>query len=146
MAYLSYEFFYQIGLSEFGNFGSIEFTEGLSLRDLLTLSMESDEQDGMTQQAQQEEIEVNINENGADRKGTMDVLIQRRDMIAEYFSLVITDDGVLTSIPLLLKHYTPNYGKLPTFIRRLGRNVPLPSSLCYACLKLTPFRVGRLVH
>jgi hypothetical protein len=55
---MSYEFFYQIGLSEFGNFGSIEFTEGLNLRDLLAMSMETDESDGMTQQAQSEEIEV----------------------------------------------------------------------------------------
>jgi DNA mismatch repair protein MLH1 len=55
----------------------------------------------------------------------MEVLIQRRDMIAEYFSLGITKEGILTSIPLLLKNYTPNYGKLPLFLRRLGRNVLL---------------------
>ena len=54
----------------------------------------------------------------------MDILIQRRDMIQEYFSLVITKEGILTSIPLLLKNYTPSYGKLPSFIRRLGQNVP----------------------
>ena len=55
---MSYEFFYQIGLSEFGNFGSIEFTEELNLRELLAMSMETDESDGMTQQAQSEEIDV----------------------------------------------------------------------------------------
>ena len=55
---VSYEFFYQVGLSEFGNFGSIEFTEGLNIRQLLELSMESDESDGMTQQSQSEEIDV----------------------------------------------------------------------------------------
>jgi DNA mismatch repair protein MLH1 len=55
----------------------------------------------------------------------MEVLIQRRDMIAEYFSLGITKEGILTSIPFLLKNYTPNYGKLPPFLRRLGRNVLL---------------------
>lgn len=56
----------------------------------------------------------------------MDILIQRRDMIAEYFALKITAEGVLTSLPLLLKNYTPNFGKLPSFLRRLGRNVPAP--------------------
>ena len=55
---MSYEFFYQVGLSEFGNFGSIEFTEELNLRELLAMSMETDESDGMTQQAQSEEIDV----------------------------------------------------------------------------------------
>ena len=53
----------------------------------------------------------------------MEILVQRRDMISEYFSMNITSDGVLESVPLLLKNYTPYYGKLPTFIRRLGRNV-----------------------
>ena len=65
----------------------------------------------------------------------MDILIQRRDMIQEYFSLVITKEGILTSIPLLLKNYTPSYGKLPSFIRRLGQNVPplLPFLLSSPC-------------
>jgi DNA mismatch repair protein Mlh1 C-terminus len=54
----SYEFFYQLGLSEFGNFGTIEIVDGLVLRDLLALAMEANESDGMTQQAQAEEIEV----------------------------------------------------------------------------------------
>ena len=68
-------------------------------------------------------------------------------MIQEYFSLVITEEGILTRIPLLLKNYTPSYGKLPTFIRRLGRNVPSPflpfthppSSLSHSTSKADPF-------
>lgn len=40
---LSYEFFYQLGLSEFGNFGTIEFAEPFHIRDLLTIAMENDE-------------------------------------------------------------------------------------------------------
>jgi DNA mismatch repair protein MLH1 len=53
----------------------------------------------------------------------VDILIQRREMIAEYFSLSITSEGNLTTLPLLLRNYTPHYGKLPSFLRRLGRNV-----------------------
>ena len=53
----------------------------------------------------------------------MDILIQRREMIAEYFALTITLEGNLTTLPLLLRNYTPHYGKLPSFLRRLGRNV-----------------------
>jgi hypothetical protein len=77
---------------------------------------------------------------------TMDVLIQRRDMIAEYFSLVVTEGGNLNSIPLLLKDYTPNYGKLPAFIRRLGRNVPSSTLLSLSLHILTLAFLGRLVH
>lgn len=54
----SYELFYQIGLSEFGNFGTIEFTGRLDLRDLLVMSMKSNGQADMTQEAQEKEIQV----------------------------------------------------------------------------------------
>jgi hypothetical protein len=62
----SYEFFYQVGLSEFGNFGTIDLGEGLNLRELLALSMEPDESDGMTEQSQKEEIEVSHLESQID--------------------------------------------------------------------------------
>jgi hypothetical protein len=62
----SYEFFYQVGLSEFGNFGTIDLGEGLNLRELLALSMETDESDGMTEQSQKEEIDVSHLESPAD--------------------------------------------------------------------------------
>src|SRR5271163_2207030 len=39
----SYEFFYQVGLSEFGNFGTIEIQDGLDLRELLAISMDKDD-------------------------------------------------------------------------------------------------------
>jgi hypothetical protein len=56
----SYEFFYQLGLAEFGNFGKIEFAEDLNIRELLELSMEEVESDGMLQQAQADEINVTL--------------------------------------------------------------------------------------
>jgi hypothetical protein len=59
-------------------------------------------------------------------------------MIAEYFSLTITPSGTLVTLPLLLRNYLPNPGKLPSFLRRLGRNVP---PLC-----LTRLTVGGLVR
>lgn len=54
----SYEFFYQVGLSEFGNFGTIEIPDGLDLRELLAMSIDTDDSDGMAQQSQKDEIEV----------------------------------------------------------------------------------------
>jgi hypothetical protein len=58
--------------------------------------------------------------------------------MAEYFSIDVTPEGVLTGLPLLLKNYTPHYGKLPSFLRRLGRNVS-PHSFIY-------LTVDRLVY
>ena len=41
-------------------------------------------------------------------------------MLAEYFSLGITANGDVESIPVLLRGYTPNLDKLPSFLMRLG--------------------------
>jgi DNA mismatch repair protein MLH1 len=44
-------------------------------------------------------------------------------MIDEYFSLNITPEGKLDSIPMLLKGYTPNLDRLPHFLLCLGTRV-----------------------
>lgn len=44
-------------------------------------------------------------------------------MLDEYFSLKITSSGLVESIPLILKDYTPNLDKLPLFFMRLGPQV-----------------------
>jgi DNA mismatch repair protein MLH1 len=47
----------------------------------------------------------------------------RREMLAEYFSLTITPSGLVESLPLLLRDYTPNLDNLPSFLMRLGPQV-----------------------
>lgn len=47
----------------------------------------------------------------------------RRDMLAEYFSFNITPTGLIESLPLLLRDYTPNLDKLPSLLMRLGPQV-----------------------
>jgi DNA mismatch repair protein Mlh1 C-terminus len=48
-------------------------------------------------------------------------------MLAEYFSLNITASGLVESLPLLLRDYTPNLDNLPGFLMRLGPQVsPVP--------------------
>lgn len=49
--------------------------------------------------------------------------MDRREMLVEYFSMTISSEGMVESIPLLLKHYTPNLDKLPLFLMRLGPQV-----------------------
>ena len=56
----------------------------------------------------------------------------RREMLAEYFSLEVSETGLLESIPLLLKDYVPNLDRLPEFLVRLGPQV---------CLKSISFRM-----
>ncbi|RMZ75983.1 hypothetical protein DV738_g5173, partial [Chaetothyriales sp. CBS 135597] len=92
------EFFYQLGLTDFGNFGLIQLNPPLPIRDLLSLAADF-------------EIDHHVHSQ----------LLSRRAMLKEYFSLAISDDGQhLEAIPLLLKGYTPCMAKLPTFLLRLG--------------------------
>ena len=44
-------------------------------------------------------------------------------MLREYFSLGITVDGMVDSLPLLIHDLTPNLDKLPLFLMRLGPQV-----------------------
>ncbi|KAJ6036908.1 hypothetical protein N7540_001187 [Penicillium herquei] len=109
------EFFYQVGLTDFGNFGTIRLDPPPKLVDLLNIAVE----------AEQEE-HSNSNDNEADAvfaqaaDTVAQSLIERREMLSEYFSMEISEDGDLLSIPLLLKGYVPSLAKLPRFLLRLG--------------------------
>jgi DNA mismatch repair protein MLH1 len=51
------------------------------------------------------------------------LLIDKRNLLNEYFSISITEDGKLVGIPVLLQDYIPNAAQLPRFILGLGTNV-----------------------
>lgn len=54
----------------------------------------------------------------------------RREMLAEYFSFHISSTGLVESLPLLLRDYTPNLDNLPSFLMRLGPQVRLAFLSC----------------
>ncbi|KND93129.1 DNA mismatch repair protein MLH1 [Tolypocladium ophioglossoides CBS 100239] len=110
-----FEYFYQLGLTNFGNFGVIRLSPPLRLRELLTMAAET-EKTGLG--ASDEDFEVGAIVNRVEAQ-----LIERREMLQEYFSLEISPSGELISIPLLIKGYTPSMAKLPPFLLRLGPNV-----------------------
>lgn len=108
------EYFYQLGLTDFGNFGVIQFTPPLDLREVLGIAAE-------------QEKRVADDDDDFDAHGIVDMvadqLIERREMLLEYFSLEISPAGELLSIPLLVKGYNPPLTKLPRFLLKLGPNV-----------------------
>ncbi|KAK9367181.1 histidine kinase-like ATPase [Lipomyces kononenkoae] len=106
---VSYEMFYQIGLSDFGNFGVIQLAPALSISSLLKIAVADGDQISETQESEIGRI--------------VDQLTSMRMMLLEYFSLDVTGEGDIRSIPLLLKGYNPSVAKLPTFLYRLGTNV-----------------------
>ena len=56
-------------------------------------------------------------------KCIIETIMARRDMLAEYFSVHVSPDGMVESLPLLLRDYIPNLDKLPSFLMRLGPQV-----------------------
>ncbi|KAI1806204.1 DNA mismatch repair protein [Daldinia bambusicola] len=106
-----FEYFYQVGLTDFGNFGVIKFQPALDLHEVLKVAAEQEK----TAASDDDEFEVDeVVDTVAEQ------LIERREMLLEYFSLEISPAGELLSIPLLLKGYTPSMAKLPQFLLRLG--------------------------
>ncbi|KAK4941767.1 DNA mismatch repair protein Mlh1 [Elasticomyces elasticus] len=120
------EFFYQIGLTDFGNFGLIQLQPPPSLREILEI-------------AAQHQIETDSECADLDKQQVVqkvhDQLMSRRQMLSEYFSIEISEEGLLEAIPLLLKGYMPCMAKLPTFLLRLGPFVDWThEELCFRTL------------
>ncbi|KAL3955735.1 hypothetical protein ACCO45_011298 [Purpureocillium lilacinum] len=102
-----YEYFYQLGLTDFGNFGTIRFSPPLRLGELLTMA------------AEKEKEMLGVSDEDFD----VEAIVNKEEMLLEYFSLEISPTGELVSIPLMVKGYTPSVAKLPQFLLRLGPNV-----------------------
>lgn len=107
------EYFYQLGLTDFGNFGSIRFSTPLRLHDLLSIAAAyeqehtpADQRDAFDWDAAVQVVEQHI--------------IERRDMLSEYFAFEVSAEGDLLAMPLLMKGYSPSMAKLPRFLLRLG--------------------------
>lgn len=107
---ISNEYFYQLGLTDFGNFGAIRFDPPLSIPDLIRIGVTAERTANPDDEVEWDEVAAAVTKQ----------LISRKDMLAEYFSFELSEDGDLISIPLLLKGYTPSMTKLPRFLMRLG--------------------------
>lgn len=105
------EFFYQVGLTDFGNFGSIVLDPPPDMRTLLEVAAKLEKDS----QAPDVHFDVDHVSNTVFAQ-----LMSRKEMLKEYFSIEISDEGQLISIPLLLKGYVPSLIKLPRFLLRLG--------------------------
>ena len=108
------EYFYQVGLTDFGNFGSIRFDPPLDLKELLFL--------GAAEEAKKSEKNAKLDWDGV-VTAVGNQIVSRRDMLEEYFALEVSEDGKVLAIPLLVKDYQPSMAKLPNFLLRLGPHV-----------------------
>ncbi|KUJ06957.1 DNA mismatch repair protein MutL [Mollisia scopiformis] len=111
------EYFYQVGLTDFGNLGVIRFNPPLDIKELLAMAAEY-EKESSPPASEEDDFEI---EEVVELVSAQ--LIDRREMLLEYFSFEISEEGQLISIPLLLKGYLPSLAKLPRFLLRLGPHV-----------------------
>ncbi|KAI0065271.1 DNA mismatch repair protein MutL [Artomyces pyxidatus] len=105
------ELFYQLGLRQFGDFSRLKLSPSPPLRQLIALAVDAED----TEKSKLSKSEI--------VDGIFDILISRRDMLFEYFSLSISAEGLVESLPLLLPKFMPNLDKLPLFLMRLGPQV-----------------------
>ncbi|KAE8597185.1 hypothetical protein XENTR_v10016382 [Xenopus tropicalis] len=110
---LSQELFYQILIYDFGNFGIMKLSEPAPLYDLAMLALDSTES-GWT-------------EEDGPKEGLAEYIVQflkkKAEMMADYFSLEIDQEGNLIGLPILLDNYIPPMEGLPLFILRLATEV-----------------------
>lgn len=101
---ISRMFFYQVVLYGFANFSRISFDNPLNISELLVTASTVETQNN-------------------DAESISNLLIEKREMLEEYFAVDISSEGDLISLPVLLKGYTPNLGKLPEFLISMANNV-----------------------
>ncbi|KAL8648058.1 MAG: hypothetical protein Q9210_005211 [Variospora velana] len=104
------EYFYQVGLTDFGNFGVLKFESPLSIRALIEVAVSIHRAEAPENDMPWEDVP----------DGVTVQLIERREMLLEYFQMEVSESGELISIPILIKGYVPALFKLATFLMRLG--------------------------
>ncbi|XP_053189419.1 DNA mismatch repair protein Mlh1 [Scomber japonicus] len=110
---LSQELFYQILIYDFGNFGVLRLSTPAPLYDLAMLALESEESGWTEEDGPKEGLAQYI----------VDFLKNKAEMLEDYFSMEIDQEGNLIGLPLLLDKYTPVMEGLPMFILRLATEV-----------------------
>ncbi|KAG9203936.1 DNA mismatch repair protein [Epicoccum nigrum] len=109
------EYFYQVGLTDFANYGMLRFNPPLPIHDLLRVGAEQEMNNAgdAAEEVDWDEVVDTV----------QDLLISKAPLLSEYFSIEITPEGELCSLPILVKGYTPSLAKLPQFLLRLGPHV-----------------------
>lgn len=69
-----------------------------------------------------------------------DLLVGKGEMLTEYFGIGISDDGYVTSLPILLDGHAPDLLRLPAFLLTLANDVRSASVLMYSpsCVSSSP--------
>lgn len=110
---LSRELFYQLMIFDFGNYGILRLSEPAPIYELALLALDLEESGWTEADGPKTDLAQYI----------VDFLKSKAEMLSDYFSMEIDEDGNLCTLPLLLDHYIPNMEGLPMFVLRLATEV-----------------------
>ncbi|XP_037895904.1 DNA mismatch repair protein Mlh1 isoform X2 [Glossina fuscipes] len=111
---LSKELFYQRLVYNFENFCALEIApERLSIKSLILLALNSTESGWCEEDGDKEEL----------AQRAVEILLIHSPIMREYFSLNISPEGDLLTLPLLLEQYCPSKAYLPLYMLRLATDV-----------------------
>lgn len=115
--------FYQEALRKFSNFPIIRLSSPAPLRELIILSLDDEESGWTPEDGTKEEIaEFNTN-----------MLLSFGPMLEEYFSITLSSEGELLTLPQLIPQYIPPMEDLPAFILGLCTQIDwTDEQLCFA--------------
>ncbi|XP_030350066.1 DNA mismatch repair protein Mlh1 isoform X8 [Strigops habroptila] len=110
---LSQELFYQILIYDFANFGVLRLSEPAPVYELSMLALEDPESGWTEEDGPKEGLAEYI----------VEFLKKKTEMLKDYFSLEIDEEGNLVGLPLLIDNYVPPLEGLPMFVLRLATEV-----------------------
>nr|XP_054753016.1 DNA mismatch repair protein Mlh1-like [Lytechinus pictus] len=110
---LSQELFYQMMLYDFGNFGLMRLSNPAPIFELAMIALDTEDSGWSESDGPKEQLAQYI----------VDFLKTKAQMLNDYFSVEIDEEGNLCGIPLVLDKYIPDMEGLPMFILRLATEV-----------------------
>ncbi|XP_043272183.1 DNA mismatch repair protein Mlh1 isoform X2 [Venturia canescens] len=110
---LAEELFYEIMLYDFENYGVFKFSQPLPLDELALLGLETEGTGWTEEDGPKDEIAARVKE----------LLLEKADLLNDYFSINIDKRGNIKSLPVLLDKYIPYEAELPLYILRLATEV-----------------------
>ncbi|KAJ3332191.1 DNA mismatch repair protein [Blyttiomyces sp. JEL0837] len=114
---ITIDLFYQLALRGFNNFGFITLASPLPIKDLVLLAIEQ-----LAENSGDDAKEI-MSTAEKTAEDVVENLVGQRQMLLEYFSIDIDEEGNLTTLPVMLRGYKPYLGKLPMFLYRMGTEV-----------------------
>ncbi|RCI05314.1 DNA mismatch repair protein [Rhizopus stolonifer] len=98
---ISEEFFYQIIIHQFGHFGSLALSTPIPLYECFTLFTQDEEELAHLQKT----------------------IINQREILENYFKLLITLDGQIKSLPMLVDNYIPSFDRFPFLLYNIATQI-----------------------